>query len=182
MQRPSRRPTIRPDARSCGPCSWWSRPSWRRSPRASPPWRLGSWPTSSCPTTTPPATGCFPRSNRPTAPVARCGTDREPSLRSHSPPAGLSGSHVVGTGMYLSGYGSGWLVGARGQAGRSYRRLFATVASRFRTTTLLQFSAWSVTLVIDSEVCQSPYAANCFRSTWVHRNHTGQHVLMGWTS
>ncbi len=78
-----------------GPAPGGQGPSWRRSPRASPPWRLGSWPTSSCPTTTPPATGCFPRSNRPTAPVARCGTDREPSLRSHSPPAGLSGSHVV---------------------------------------------------------------------------------------
>ena len=43
-------------------------------------------------------------------------------------------------------------------------------------------AVFCLVLVIDSEVCQSPYAANCFRSTWVHRNHTGQHVLMGWTS
>ncbi len=36
--------------------------------------------------------------------------------------------------------------------------------------------------VIGSEICQSPYPANCFRSTRVHRNDTGQHALRGGTS
>ena len=72
------------------PRTWPTEPaqeSGKPSPPASPPSRPSSWPTSCCPTTPLPGSGCCPRSTGPTAP-ARC---RRYCLRPATMPPGPQG-------------------------------------------------------------------------------------------
>ena len=99
------------------------------------PSRPSSWPTSCCPTTPPPASGCSPRSTEPIAPArcrrcARRRAHRPPALRAHPAAARLNNPvrgdrgeiPAVGTGVPLCDNCPGGPVVARGQDGRLHHR------------------------------------------------------------